>query len=473
MIKDLAKFTGISCDSRTITKGMIFVALNGAQDNGEAYINQAIENGASLIISQNPDIKYPVKYSVPIEYAANARLEYARLAAQIYQPQPQDIYAITGTNGKSSMVHFARELWRLNREFGASIGTLGIFLSQDAPNLTFSSALTTPDSGLLAKNLQKLAQNNIQKIAIEASSHGLAQFRLDGLTIKAAAMGELSQDHLDFHGTIANYYHAKMRLFRELLRTGGRAVFLQNCPIYQELKSCVKNRDLDEFTIGYDSKSRVYITEFQPLPNGSICKFRFNGREYQINFSLNGQFQCENFLTALFLIGGSEFETYLPYISQIPAVPGRLEYITDIQGAHYFVDYAHTTDALATALIALKKHLPAGNKLIVVFGCGGNRDASKRPKMGEVADKIADICIITDDNPRFEDPALIRRAILDSCPSGIEISLRSDAIHHAKKLSQAGDIILVAGKGHEIGQEIQGITTPYNDKEAILLLGDF
>ncbi len=464
MIK-LSEYSGISCDSRLIKPGHIFVALPGAVDNGEAYIDKAIANGAHLIITANRNI---TNLPVPIIYSDNPRHEYAIISAQIYAPLPGHIVAITGTNGKSSIVHYARELWGLTGVKGASVGTLGIFGNKNVGHFQLESALTTPDAGLLCQNLHRAFAQGADHIAIEASSHGLTLNRLDGLHIMSAGMAELSSDHLDFHSNLDNYYNAKLRLFNELLNPNGFMVYLNHCPVANQLQKISKNRKIRQFVLGNNPANELYIASITPNIGGvgSIIKGAFLGQNFEFLLGLNGRFQAENFLTASVLIAGEQCPTLWQYTEHIPAVPGRLEWVAEHNGAHIFVDYAHTADALQTALLALKTH--CHGKLMVVFGCGGNRDATKRPKMGEVAGKIADEIIITDDNPRFEDPASIRQAIHNAVPRAQNITPRPHAITTALNMAGRGDILLVAGKGHETGQEIQGIITQYNDKEEII-----
>ena len=473
MQHDDHKYSGITADSRKIHANMIFVAIAGNEKNGTDYIDDAITKGASLIVTEDKNYSSD---RVKVHYTHNARHYYAQAAAEIYAPLPSHLLAVSGTNGKSSIVHFCKEIWRIQGKKGASVGTLGVYDTDSADNLTSAaSPLTTPDSGALCQILHQLKSQDINQVALEASSHGLDQFRLDGLRFETAALGELSQDHLDYHGSLEKYYGAKLRLFHELAQDNARFIYLTHSPLAKEIEAIGKQKRCDLYPIGYDDQARLHIHNITPQapphPHGNIIEFSFDQQNYQIFIPLMGRFQCENFLTSLLMVSSSDSFSWLAKVDyhDIQAVPGRCEFIKTVDSVHFFVDFAHTEDALRTILQALIPHKKA-HRLIVVFGCGGNRDPYKRSKMGRVAHENADIVIVTDDNPRNEDPSAIRAAIMQTCPHAIEIPDRKEAISYAFQCANHGDIILVAGKGHETGQEINNQILPFHDKAIIMRL---
>lgn len=497
----LTGYQGINSDSRQIKQGYIFVAMpkaTGALDShsishndiknegGWNYIKAALTNGATaVILPTNYHLDQDTKKlltdnNTALFFSSEIRRDLSLLAAHYAKQLPKEIILITGTNGKSSSVHIARELWHLMGRPAASIGTLGVYgYNKTGEEINKPAYHTTPDAGQLYQDLHELWGMGINNVAIEASSHGLHQYRLDGIMPSAAALSELSQDHLDYHKTLEHYYQAKLRLFQELLPRGAKAVFLEHSPVAQQLSEICKARQLQKIMISrnpYSKTAEVVITNITPIKLSMSdigatmeLEFRYQDEDFATTLPMPAEFQAENALLALFTITNSvsKIRKILPYFAKIPAIRGRMESVGKSKGAEFFVDYAHTPAALETALNNLRPFVGRHGKLIVVFGCGGNRDTSKRPKMGHIADRLADVVIVTDDNPRDESPASIRAAILATCDKAIEAKDRYQAINMAIKMAEAGDIILVAGKGHETGQTIGKEILPFDDKAVI------
>jgi UDP-N-acetylmuramoyl-L-alanyl-D-glutamate--2,6-diaminopimelate ligase len=457
------EITGISADSRQVKPGFLFAALRGTLRDGRAFAQDAAAKGAVAILTDDPAalaLDDESRHRIAIVADANPQRLLALIAARFYPRQPATIAAVTGTNGKTSVVHFTRELWAATGRTAASLGTLG-FVS---PQGRRPGALTTPDPVALHRDLAALAAAGVEHAAIEASSHGLAQFRLDGVRIAAAAFTNLTRDHLDYHGDMAAYRAAKERLFSELLPPGGAAVLNADSPEFAHLAALCRQRGDRIIAYGGAAVADLRILDRQLRPFGQRISAALFGARHEVDLPLVGAFQAMNALTALGLVvaTGVALDEALPVLPHLPGVPGRLQFIGETaSGAVAFVDYAHTPDALETMLQALRPH--AAGRLLVVFGAGGDRDRGKRPLMGKVAAKFADRVYVTDDNPRGEDPAAIRRAILAGVPDAVEIGDRRRAIAAAIGDLHRGDILVIAGKGHETGQIVGAEVLPFDD----------
>jgi len=392
---------------------------------------------------------------------ADPRIDVAKAAARFYGPMPKTLVAVTGTAGKTSVTQFARQIWTLCGCRAAAIGTLGVI----GPNGSTYGGLTTPDSVELAKSLGDLARQGVTHVALEASSHGLDQHRLDGLTFRAGAFTNIGRDHLDYHATEADYLDAKLRLFRDLLPDDGVAVIADGVRGCQEVLAAASLRGLAILTVG-TPEADLALVDHDPEGLAQDVTVEWSGIQRHFRVPLAGDFQLCNALIAagLAIATGSEAEHVLDTLPKLEGVPGRLEFVGETEaGAPIFVDYAHKPDALGHALDALRPF--ADGRLIVVFGAGGDRDKGKRPLMGEIAAEKADVVIVTDDNPRSEDPAAIRKAILAGDPDAIEVPGRHEAIAQAVGMLRAGDVLLIAGKGHETGQIIGDRTVDFDDRE--------
>jgi UDP-N-acetylmuramoyl-L-alanyl-D-glutamate--2,6-diaminopimelate ligase len=457
------EIAGITADSRRVEPGFLFAALRGTARDGRVFAGEALANGAVAILTDDADalrLDAEARRRVAIIMDLNPHRLLALLAARFYGSQPRTIVAVTGTNGKTSVAHFTREIWSALGHPAASLGTLGLV----SPAGRRPGALTTPDPVALHRDLAELAGAGIEHVAIEASSHGLAQYRLDGIALSAAAFTNLTRDHLDYHGDMESYRAAKTRLFAELLRPEGCAVLNTDSPEFAALAALCQRRGLDIIRFGQGPGSDLCIIERAPLPAGQRLKVEVFGKRSDIHLPLVGGFQASNVLAALGLViaTGAAPQDAIVILPGLSGVPGRMQLIGETAtGAAVFVDYAHTPDALATVLTALRPH--TGRRLAVVFGAGGDRDRGKRPLMGRIATDLADLVTVTDDNPRSEDPAEIRRAILAQAPGAVEIGDRRQAIAAAIGGLDRGDILVIAGKGHETGQIVGGAILPFDD----------
>ena len=450
--------TGLTADSRRVKPGFLFAALPGTKVDGRAFAALAVAQGAIAILA--PEGTAAIAGAQLIT-DANPRRRFAVMAAEFYGVQPATITAVTGTNGKTSTAEFARQIWRHSGSPAASIGTLGVI----APDWDNEGGLTTPDPVQLHATLATLAARGIDHACMEASSHGLSQYRLDGVRLKAAAFTNLTRDHLDYHGDMADYAQAKLRLFREILPAGGTAVINADSDLAPRVAAIAAERGQPVLTFGRAGRDLRLIAT-QPEPFGQSVSLEILGRLITIRLPLAGTFQAANALAALGLVlaAGGDQSRALSALEHLTGVPGRLQQVARrANGAPVYVDYAHTPDALGTVLTALRPHTQAPGRLVVVFGCGGDRDPGKRPQMGAIAQGLADRVIVTDDNPRGEAPASIRRAILAACPAATEIADRAAAIATAVAELQAGDVLVVAGKGHEHGQIVAGTVLPFDD----------
>lgn len=456
---------GITADSRQVEPGFLFAALSGAQVDGANFIPDAIAAGAIALLVPLEIYKDGLADSIDAAISlvpdSNPRRRYAKIVGRFYQPQPNHVAAVTGTNGKSSVAEFTRQLWQACGQLAASFGTLGLV----APDRIESGNLTTPDPADLHKALSELAANGVNHVAVEASSHGLNQFRLDGVAVNIAAFTNLSRDHLDYHESIDKYYQAKLRLFTEVLDNGGVAVINADDAKSEALVDELEKRRIK--TISYGLKANdIVLKKIEPLPDGQCLSLNVLGKDAKLNLPLIGGFQSMNALCALGIVlaDGADQTQAIAALENLAGVRGRLELAAHHTiGAGIYVDYAHTPDALAHVLTALRPH--TSKKLKVVFGCGGDRDQGKRPEMGEIAARLADEAIVTDDNPRTEAAAPIRSQIMAACPEALEIGDRKKAIFAAVKGLSEGDLLVIAGKGHEQGQIIGDDVLPFDDVE--------
>ena len=459
------EIAGLTCDSRAVEPGFLFAALPGSSTDGARFIADAAGNGAAALLGPPGTASLARDANLPLIEDENPRRLYALLAARFYQRQPNIVAAVTGTNGKTSVVSFARQIWGALGNRGASIGTLGV----SAPGFDGGAGLTTPDSGDLHRTLADLADAGIDHLAIEASSHGLAQSRIDGVRLTAAAFTNLTRDHLDYHGDEESYFQAKARLFEDLLPSEGAAVLNADSPMFDRLVDIAHRRGQRVVSFGaYDAdRARdIALVSAQPSGDGQLLTIAIGDRRRDVDIAFVGDFQVSNLLCALALViaCGADAEIAIATLATVHGVPGRLERVARrANDAAIFVDYAHTPDALAAALAALRPSV--AGRLHVLFGCGGDRDRGKRPRMGAIAAAGADRIIVTDDNPRGEDPSAIRAAIIARCAGAVEIADRGEAISTAIADLGTGDILLIAGKGHETGQIIGGQTIPFDDAD--------
>ena len=450
-----ASLTGISADSREIRPGMLYAALPGSRLDGRAFIPEAVARGAAAVLAPEGTVWPEGVPAVPLIMDALPRRALARLAALQAGAQPEQVIAVTGTNGKTSTVEFVRQLKAASGVKAASLGTLGVI----GPGRDGGAGLTTADPVALAETLAELAREGIRVASIEASSHGLEQYRLDGVRLAAAGFSNLTRDHLDYHGTLDAYRAAKLRLFSELLPRGAPAVV--GTELDRDTMAGFEALDLDLRTVG-DGGTYIRLRRAVPRPGGQTLDIDGIGA---VEIALPGRFQADNALLAAGLAMATGTDRALDLLPQLRGVRGRMELAAEPNGAAVYVDYAHTPDALERLLLALRPHTQG--RLHVVFGAGGDRDRGKRPLMGEVCARLADRAIVTDDNPRTEDPASIRAAILAACPGGIEIGDRAQAIAAGLDGLRPGDVLVIAGKGHEQGQTIGTTTVPFDDVSVV------
>jgi UDP-N-acetylmuramoyl-L-alanyl-D-glutamate--2,6-diaminopimelate ligase len=457
------RITGLTADSRAVAPGSLFVALPGAKADGRAFIGAAVAAGAAAVLAPEGTAWPAEVKAVPLVGASDPRRALAKLAAAFHRAAPATLVAVTGTNGKTSTVDFLRQLWDLDGKRAASLGTLGLV----AEGFPAGPSLTTPDPVALHQTLAALTRVGVTHAAMEASSHGIDQRRLDGVTLAAAGFSNLTRDHLDYHGTLAAYRAAKLRLFDTLLPE--RATAVANAEMEAEtlgaLRTAAASRGLRLLTVG-DGGEAVRLLRQTPRPDGQELALDFFGTPATLHLALPGRFQADNALmaAALAVATGMEAARVLSLLPRLAGVRGRMELAARLaNGAAVYVDYAHTPDALERLLAALRPHVGPGARLHVLFGAGGDRDPGKRPLMGASAARFADFCWVTDDNPRSEDPATIRRAVLAACPGGVDAGDRAGAIARALSALGPGDVLAVAGKGHESGQTIAGVTHPFDD----------
>lgn len=451
--------TGLTPDSRLVQPGFLFIALKGAHVDGAGFIPGAKAAGAVAVLTDS-DVD---GQGLVVLKSANAMRAMALMAAAFYGRQPAHMVAVTGTDGKTSTADFYRQFWHLMGERSASIGTLG-FLGGDGEVL-LPGSYTTPYPVQLHEALAGLQGKGVEHVCMEASSHGLHQHRLDGVKLEAAGFTNLGRDHMDYHVTEEAYFEAKMRLFMELLPRGGTAVINQDDGHFRKVRSICDARG--HKVIGFGKAGEQFrVVSLTPTPYGQIVEAELFGKAYRLEIGLVGAFQAMNILTALGLVVGSgrDLEDALAVIPRLKGVPGRLEQVVSLaNGAAAYIDYAHTPMALANILKTLRPH--TAGKLHVVFGCGGDRDTGKRPEMGRIADELADVVVVTDDNPRSEEPAVIRKAIMAAATRAKEVADRRQAIYGALKELASGDILVIAGKGHEKIQIVGDKAFPFDDAE--------
>jgi UDP-N-acetylmuramoyl-L-alanyl-D-glutamate--2,6-diaminopimelate ligase len=454
---------GLAVDSRAVKPGDVFFALAGSKTDGSRFIESAIASGAIAIAGDHAP---QGERRVPFVVTPNPRRALALAAARFYPRQPQTIAAVTGTSGKTSVAAFTRQIWQRLGHDSASIGTIGLV----SPKRTVYGSLTTPDPIALHRQLDEIAGDGVTHLAFEASSHGLDQYRLDGVRVAAGGFTNLTRDHMDYHPDVAHYLAAKLRLFRDLVVDGGAAVISADHDCSQEVIDAARERGLRIVAVGRNADGagegiRLAAASIDGFAQRLVLEHR--GRRHGIKLPLVGEFQIENALVAAGLaIGtGSAPEAVFENLRHLEGAKGRLERVGEYNGAPIFVDYAHKPDALAKALQALRPY--AKRKLVVIFGAGGDRDAGKRPLMGAVAVENADHVIVTDDNPRSENPQAIRAAILGAARGAKDIGDRAEAIRAGIAGLQPGDALLIAGKGHETGQIVGDKTLPFSDHDAV------
>jgi len=454
---------GITADSRQVVPGDLFAALPGHRIDGRTFIADAVERGAVAILAP-AGTSWPNGVPMrPLIIDAEPRRRLAQIAATLAGPQPETVVAVTGTNGKTSTVEFLRQIWTLAGHKAASLGTLGLIAAGFEPG----PGLTTPDPVTLAESLAGLARAGVARMAMEASSHGLDQFRLDGVRLAAGAFTNLTRDHLDYHGTLDAYRTAKLRLFEALLPRGAPVVAHADMEpaTLAAIADVTARRGQRLHTVG-EVGAFFRLLAVVPHASGQTLTLDAGGVRRQVELALPGRFQADNVLVAAALADILGTPDALDLLPGLTGVRGRMELAARLPGgAAVYVDYAHTPDALERLLITLRPH--TAGRLLVVFGAGGDRDRGKRPLMGQAAARLADVAIVTDDNPRGEDPASIRAAILATCPGALEIGDRARAIEAALNAMRPGDILAVAGKGHEQGQTIGSTVIPFDDVDVV------
>jgi len=452
--------SGITADSREVRPGYLFAALPGAKADGAQFITAAIEAGAVAVLAP-PDVRLPVHVAAIRDLQPRRRL--AALAAAFWTRQPGTLAAVTGTNGKTSVAAFLCQIWRAQGLSAASIGTLGVQVDSETRPLRH----TTPDPVELHALLHDLTARGVSHAALEASSHGLAQHRLDGVRLRAAAFTNISRDHLDYHPDFESYFAAKMRLFEDVLPAGAPAVIDIDRPEGARVAEAAAQRGLEVWTVGQAGET-IRFSAPEPHGFGQRMTARYQEASYHVTLPMAGGFQVSNAMIAagLALATGSAPEAVFTELNHLQGARGRMELVASApSGGGIFIDYAHTPDALESALRALRPF--AAGALVVVFGCGGDRDRGKRPEMGAIAQQLADRVYVTDDNPRGEDAAMIRQDIMRAAPGARDVPDRRAAIAAAIAELGRDDVLLIAGKGHETGQIIAGRTYPFADEEAV------
>ncbi|MBL9074161.1 UDP-N-acetylmuramoyl-L-alanyl-D-glutamate--2,6-diaminopimelate ligase [Tabrizicola sp.] len=457
--------SGITADSRAVRAGMLFAALPGTAVHGAKFLSAALEQGAAAVLTDAEGARLAAEAlaetDVALVVAEDPRAALACAAALWFGAQPEVMVAVTGTNGKTSVATFTRQIWAALGHEAINIGTTGIEGAWTAP-----SGHTTPDPVTLQKLLAAAAAGGVTHAAMEASSHGIDQRRLDGVRLVAGGFTNLTQDHLDYHGTMEAYFEAKAQLFTRLLPEDGIAVVNLDGAKGSDMAELALDRGLRVLTVGKGQGADLQIAATRPDATGQEVRYLWQGRAFQTRLALIGAFQAENVAVAagLAIAAGDAPEAVLAVLPRLTGVRGRMQLAaTRRNGAAVYVDYAHTPDALETALKALRPHVMG--RIVVVFGAGGDRDRTKRPLMGAAAKAHADVLYVTDDNPRTEDPASIRAAILAACPEAHEVGDRAEAILRAVDALLPGDALLIAGKGHESGQVVGTDIYPFDDVE--------
>lgn len=458
---DHVTVTGMTADSRQVREGFVFAALRGAKADGGQFVPSAVKAGAVAVLTcRNSEVLVPD--GVAVVRVAEPRLALSLMAAALNPMQPEVSVAVTGTSGKTSVVDFTRQLFSTAGFAAASVGTVGVI----KPGGARYGSLTTPDPVSLHQTLSTLADEGVTHLAFEASSHGLDQFRLDGVRLSAGAFTNLGRDHLDYHPTIESYFDAKMRLFRELLAPGQPVVINTDGARAEDVLQVASQRGLKVVRVGRNG-CEIVLNAVRHDGFRQILDVTFDGAAHTIPLPLVGGYQVENALVAAGLAWsvGANADDVIAGLAQLSGVPGRLDIVGEVRGGLAVIDYAHKPEALEAALAAVRPFVTG--RLICVFGCGGDRDAGKRPLMGRIAEAKADIVIVTDDNPRTEDAGLIRAEVLAGSAGAIEIGDRRAAIRASVQMLQAGDVLLVAGKGHETGQIVGTEVLPFSDHEEV------
>ena len=450
-----SEVTGFAIDHRKVARGSVFGAFKGAVFNGEDFVGQAVDRGAVAVVAR-PEAQVE---RVPHLADPEPRRLFAELASKFYGPYPDTVVAVTGTNGKTSTVEMTRQIWRMSGHRSASIGTLGVTTSDDR----VKTGLTTPDIVTFLHNMAGLERMGMTHVAYEASSHGLDQHRCEGVPLAAAAFTNFSRDHLDYHETMESYFEAKMRLFDELLEPGQPAVVWTDDSKSEEVIDRCIARGHRVLTVGRSGET-IRLVDQSATPLGQSLLLEHEDRSLKLSLPLIGAYQAANVLVSagLAMATGLGFDRAFSAMQRVAPVRGRLERaVISREGVPVYIDYAHTPDALEAAIAALRPHVDG--RLITVFGAGGDRDKGKRPQMGEAAVRLSDVVIVTDDNPRSEDPAIIRAEIMAGAPGANEVPGRREAIAEAIRIARPGDIVLVAGKGHETGQIVGDRVLPFDD----------
>jgi UDP-N-acetylmuramoyl-L-alanyl-D-glutamate--2,6-diaminopimelate ligase len=454
-------FSGLASDSRDVKPGYLFAALPGTKADGSAFIADAVQRGAKAVLAVPSAAETAKKLGVQFIPDENPRRRLAKFAAAWFGAQPKTVAAVTGTKGKTSIAVFIREIWTALGYPAASLGTIGVV----TPKGEIPLKHTTPDPIEIHRLLKQMKGEGIEHLALEASSHGLDQYRLDGVEIAAAGFTNITRDHMDYHATFEDYLTAKLRLFTEVVRDGGIAVVNSDAAHADRFIAAAKTRGLKLMTVG-ESGETIKLVSRSGHGDAQTVVVLHDGTEYSIELPLAGSFQAANALVAAGLVIGLGEKPSRVFcaLAHLKGAPGRLEKVAFAKsGAPIYVDYAHTPDSLEKVLTAIRPHVTG--KLHVIFGCGGDRDKGKRPLMGEAAAKYADVVIVTDDNPRSEDAATIRKEALAGCPGAQEIGDRAKAIHDGIAALNEGDILIIAGKGHETGQIIGSETRPFSDRD--------
>lgn len=449
---------GVTADSRAVKPGDLFVAIAGAKDDGLRFATDAAKAGAAAILAERSG----TSAGIPLFVVPNARRALSLAAAKLHPRQPAIITAVTGTSGKTSVAAFTRQIWETAGYAAASVGTIGVV----SPKGETYGSLTTPDPVALHRMLDQLAGEGVTHLAMEASSHGLDQHRLDGVRVAAGGFTNLSRDHLDYHPDLESYLRAKLRLFEDLIVPGGAAVISADHAEARRVIDAASKRGLRVFTVGRDGDD-IRIEKSRIDGYAQKLTLQFDRRRYELHLPLVGEFQIENALVAagLAIVTGTPPDVVFTALEDLEGAKGRLEFAGQTHGAPVFIDYAHKPDALAKTLEALRPYVK--RRLVVVFGCGGNRDQGKRPIMGAIAAENAERVIVTDDNPRNENPATIRAEILKAAPGAVEIPDRGEAIRQAIAELEGGDVLVIAGKGHESGQIVGDRVLPFSDHETV------
>ena len=452
---------GLALDSRQVRSGYLFAALRGEKQDGTKFIDDAIKRGAVAVLTgPEPEIRFRGAVHIADH---NPRKTFAKMAAKYYGAQPATMAAVTGTNGKTSVIHFVRQMWQRLGVKAAAIGTLGVI----SEGINYSTGLTTPDPVTLHQALRELADLDVTHAIMEASSHGLSQYRVDGVDVQVAGFTNLTQDHMDYHADEENYYKAKARLFGEVLNVKGTAVLNTDNPFGMRLQEAMQKRGVKIISVGRKDAD-ILLKSATPEKGGQHLAFTYRGKDFETRFPVLGSFQAENVLLAAGFAIASGFPPAKVFktIYYLAGVPGRMEKVAETpDGGEVYIDYAHTPDGLSHALSSIREH--TFGKLHLVFGCGGERDTGKRPRMGAVAEALADYVYVTDDNPRHENPFQIRQAILKGCPTGMEYVDRGDAIRFGVRAIKPDDVLFITGKGNETGQIVGNQVLPFSDKEVV------